>query len=56
MSEMICARCHRYGIYWVGLCGLSLYTICPHCGGINCQILPEPEPEEDAGEDEEVKP
>lgn len=31
MSDMICSRCHRYGMYWQNLTGLSPYTYCPHC-------------------------
>lgn len=53
MATMICDRCGRYGIEWHNLSGLHPYTVCPHCGGENCQ-RPEPR-EEEPDEDEEVE-
>jgi len=37
MGDMICSKCHTYGIYWRDLHTNSPYTYCPHCKGINCQ-------------------
>jgi DNA-directed RNA polymerase subunit RPC12/RpoP len=54
MATMICSDCRRYGIYWENLSGYNPYTRCPHCGGTNCQMPEEPEPEED-DEAEEVE-
>lgn len=34
---MICERCGRTGIRWVGPWGNLTGTECPHCGGTNCQ-------------------
>ena len=39
MSEMYCGRCHRFGIYWVGLGTLNEHTYCPYCHGVNCQQI-----------------
>lgn len=36
MAERICGKCGKPGTYWEHLAGSS-YTICPHCGGMNCQ-------------------
>ena len=44
MSAMICGYCGKPGIHWENLAGLTPYTICPHCGGTNCQV---PEDSED---------
>jgi hypothetical protein len=46
MGDMYCSRCHRFGMYWVGLGGLNEHTYCPHCGKTNCQQLEEQEEEE----------
>jgi hypothetical protein len=51
--DMVCSICHRPGIYWVGLAGLSPYTKCPHCGGSNCQVPEEEQEEEEEGNDAE---
>jgi hypothetical protein len=47
MSTMICDICHRFGIRWEGLSGLSPHTRCPHCGGINCQVPEESNEQEE---------
>ena len=52
MGDMYCGRCHRFGIYWVGLGGLIEHTYCPHCHGINCQQI-ENINEEEEDEDQE---
>jgi hypothetical protein len=52
MSTMVCGCCHRYGIYWKNLSGITPYTYCPSCGCTNCQKPEEPRQEE-AGPDEE---
>lgn len=62
MATMVCGNCGRYGIEWHALTGLCPYTECPHCGGRNCQRLPEPiqeqeqEQDEDDEDDDEVQP
>lgn len=43
---MICERCGRAGIRWVGPWGNLTGTECPHCGGTNCQA-PDPLREDD---------
>lgn len=37
MTDMICGRCGRSGIRWIGPFGELTHTECPHCGGTNCQ-------------------
>lgn len=37
MSDMICDRCGRTGIRWMGPLSNLTHTECPHCGGTNCQ-------------------
>lgn len=50
--QMVCERCRRTGIEWIGLGSLCPFTKCPHCGGTNCQLAEEPEPEdEEEGEE-----
>lgn len=51
MGDMICGNCGQYGIRWSGWSGDNFtHTLCPHCGGVNCQ-QPEPvEEEEQEGE------
>lgn len=44
---MMCGNCNRYGIVWVGPLTNLTGTKCPHCGGTNCQIPGEDEPEYD---------
>lgn len=39
MGDMICSRCHRFGIFWIGLGTGCPHTYCPHCQGINCQEI-----------------
>jgi uncharacterized protein (DUF983 family) len=34
---MICSKCNRFGIHWIGPYGNLTGTKCPHCGGENCQ-------------------
>jgi hypothetical protein len=46
--DMVCETCGRSGIYWKNLGGMSPYTYCPNCGGINCQ---EPEQREEEPEE-----
>jgi len=48
-DTMICGYCGKPGIHWENLTGWIPYTVCPHCGGINCQ---EPEEEEQYREEE----
>ena len=52
MGEMICSRCHRFGIYWKNLGTLNEHTYCPHCQGINCQALEIKDDENDENEEE----
>lgn len=35
--NMICDRCGRVGIRWMGPFSNLTHTECPHCGGRNCQ-------------------
>ncbi|MFY3535551.1 hypothetical protein [Achromobacter denitrificans] len=35
---MICERCGRAGIRWMGPFSNLTHTECPHCGGTNCQM------------------
>lgn len=37
MMDMVCDRCGRTGIAWVGPLDNPTGTRCPHCGGENCQ-------------------
>lgn len=37
MTDMVCDRCGRTGIAWVGPLDNPTGTRCPHCGGENCQ-------------------
>lgn len=46
MGTMICGRCGLAGIRWEGLSGPSPFTVCPHCGGRNCQ-QPEADPHDE---------
>jgi hypothetical protein len=39
MAQMICSKCHKFGIYWKNLGTINEYTYCPNCQGINCQAL-----------------
>lgn len=48
MSMMVCERCGKTGIRWMGPWFNLTHTECPHCGGINCQRA---EAIEDDGED-----
>lgn len=51
--DMICSTCHRLGMYWKNLGGLSPWTYCPHCDGPR---LPIPEElEEEAATDDEAE-
>jgi hypothetical protein len=43
MGDMICSKCHKYGIYWKNLGTMNQHTYCPHCSGINCQKMEEVE-------------
>jgi hypothetical protein len=43
MGDMYCGRCHRFGIFWVGLGGMNEHTYCPYCHGTNCQQVEEEE-------------
>lgn len=49
--QMICDRCHRAGIYWSKLGQCGEHTVCPHCGGTNCQQEEEPEEEQEEASD-----
>ena len=46
MTDMRCNLCGRTGISWVGDLLINPSTLCPHCGGRNCQEA-EPYEEED---------
>lgn len=51
MADMICAICGRLGIRWMGPLSNLTHTECPHCGGQNCQRVPESDEDEGAGRD-----
>jgi len=38
MSDMKCAVCGKYGMYWKNITTLNAYTYCPHCGAINSSL------------------
>lgn len=44
---MICAKCGKTGIRWMGPFSNLTHTECPHCGGIDCQ-------EADSGDGDEA--
>ncbi len=47
--SMVCDRCGKVGIRWMGKMINLTHTECPHCGGVNCQrvdFYPEEEEEE----------
>jgi len=43
---MICGNCSQTGIRWVGPFSNLTHTECPYCGGTNCQLVDQPEPDE----------
>jgi len=53
MSTMVCGRCGKVGIYWVGLASLMPSTYCPHCEGVDCQVMDQSLPIEETEEEEE---
>ncbi|PRA69318.1 hypothetical protein CQ065_06975 [Pseudomonas sp. MYb187] len=44
--DMICDRCGKTGIHWIGPLSNLTHTECPHCGGQNCQREDQPENDE----------
>lgn len=49
---MLCERCGRAGIRWMGSLSNLTHTECPHCGGQNCQradTVEDDEPTEEEG-------
>lgn len=39
---IICSKCNRLGIHWVGPLSNLTGTKCPHCGGENCHYELQP--------------
>jgi hypothetical protein len=46
---MICSNCHTDTVVWVGPNVGLTHTECLTCGGVNCQVIPQEEPEEGEG-------
>lgn len=50
---MVCSLCGQTGIRWMGPFSNLTHTECPHCGGVNCQVIDEDAENDQDDESEE---